>query len=618
MSTPTPTDDAKQPELELLTPERGAKLIADRTGGNPDDAVYRQISAALGGVMTAITLAAAHLAEGHVGGVGELLRLIENHQASENPFADLVLSSAEKNPNLEKAFSLSYAVLDSDLRRRFRALGVLPSRSAFDVTLAAALWQETAVENVREPLETLARMVVIGLLPEIATSSGQEPPKFYTLDPLLAPYARALLIREQELDATFIRYADHITAQAAQFSEQPAENWAPFEWYLALHLVPVGDGLMRRFRSMAQPDGELARRASNFAANVAPYLLKRRAGLRIEWLEMGLTAARAAADQEREALFLSEIGLNRIVIGSWRDALGYFEQALPIYAAIGDPIGQAKTLNNLGSIWIALDEPHKAPGFHEQALQSYREAGDRAKEAKTLLRLGQARLGLGEIAQAQACFEQALPIFQSIDDNGQRIYTLNCIGMTWKHLSEPQKALASFEQALYLSQTEDSTSQRALSANNIGMTLSDLGEKRKGLQFVEEALTLYRAMADKSGEAMALGNLGKIWNDLGEKHKALEYHRQAVPLYRLLGNHALELALMVNVATTLWELGELEKALQYAQNALAVLKANNLPNKSGGLTAAQIEGFIERIRREGRRRTTGFASLLNVFRPRKK
>ncbi|NJL54764.1 hypothetical protein HC928_05890 [bacterium] len=106
--------------LNLLSQAEGAELIARQAGGDAHDPTYRQIVQALGGHTLAITLAGARIRKKGTAYATKILAGLEN---SADPFANLNVDKEDKDLNLGKSLAQSLALLDDDLRRRFRLLG---------------------------------------------------------------------------------------------------------------------------------------------------------------------------------------------------------------------------------------------------------------------------------------------------------------------------------------------------------------------------------------------------------------------------------------------------------------------------------------------------------------
>jgi tetratricopeptide (TPR) repeat protein len=51
-----------------------------------------------------------------------------------------------------------------------------------------------------------------------------------------------------------------------------------------------------------------------------------------------------------------------------RQAIAKWEEALPLYRAVGDKAGEAVTLYNVGGVYSALGEKQKALDYYNQSL----------------------------------------------------------------------------------------------------------------------------------------------------------------------------------------------------------------------------------------------------------
>ncbi len=515
--------------LNVLTDEEGAALIATETGAPPDDPRLMRISAALGGHTLAITLAAARLKKR---GLGYTETILKGLEGAGEPFADLAVHPDDKDLNLAKSLGQSLDMLDDDLRRRFRALGIFPIESTWDGAAAAAVWGDDDPGAADRALEALLDASLLQ-----GTDERAEAPR-YGQHRLLRAYARALLEREGEAEAVFGRYADVVTRQAAAFNELPLEAWATLDPLLP-HVDAVGEALVARWRGTDAPDDALTQRASDFAYAVSPYVANRRLlidtargrELRgLAWLEAGLEASKKGADNEREAFLATGVGTSWSAMGEQREALKHYEQALSVYRIVGDREGEAMTLNNIGAAWSALGEKRKALNFYEQALPLNRAVGDRGGEAMTLNNIGFTWGALGENRKALIFYEQALPVFRAVGYQVGEAMTLNNIGGVWSDLGETRKALEFYEQALPVFRAVGDRGREAATLNNIGLAWDALGEKRVALEFYQQALTLRCAVGDRGGEAVTCYNIGTIYESLGDLDHAVEYLERCVAL----------------------------------------------------------------------------------------
>jgi tetratricopeptide (TPR) repeat protein len=109
---------------------------------------------------------------------------------------------------------------------------------------------------------------------------------------------------------------------------------------------------------------------------------------------------------------------------SLRQAIAKFEEALPLYRAVGDTRKEAVTLNNIGYIYSALGENQKALDYYNQSLPLIRATGGKAGEAVTLNNIGAIYNASGEKQKALEYLNQALPLSRTTGDKATEAVTL--------------------------------------------------------------------------------------------------------------------------------------------------------------------------------------------------
>ena len=119
------------------------------------------------------------------------------------------------------------------------------------------------------------------------------------------------------------------------------------------------------------------------------------------------------ADKERLATLVS-LGNSHYDKADFRQARGYFEQALALARKIGEREVESTALNNLGLAWKSLGDSKKAIGYYEKALSIDKEIyGERHPSvAIRLSNLGSAWKSLGDSKKAIEYFRQAYDIFE--------------------------------------------------------------------------------------------------------------------------------------------------------------------------------------------------------------
>jgi CHAT domain-containing protein/Flp pilus assembly protein TadD len=289
--------------------------------------------------------------------------------------------------------------------------------------------------------------------------------------------------------------------------------------------------------------------------------------------EEALPLYRAVGDSRSEAFTLGYIGYIYDALGEKQKALEFYNQSLPLSHATGDKAGEAVTLNNIGKVYSDLGQKQKALEFYNQSLPLSRATGDKAGEAVTLNNIGRVYDALGEKQKALEFYNQSLPIFRAMGYKAGEAATLFGIGRVYDALGEKQKALEFYNQSLPLSRATGDNAGEAVTLNNIGAVYDALGEKQKALEFYNQSLLLKRATGDKAGEATTLNNIGRVYSDLGQKQKALEFYNQSLPLSRATGDNAGEAVTLNNIGAVYDTLGQKQKALEFYNQSLPLSRA---------------------------------------------
>jgi CHAT domain-containing protein/Flp pilus assembly protein TadD len=282
---------------------------------------------------------------------------------------------------------------------------------------------------------------------------------------------------------------------------------------------------------------------------------------------------RAVGDKAREALILNNIGLVYDDLGETQKALDSYNQSLPLARAVSDKATEAVILSNIGAVYDALGERQKALDSYNQSLPLFRAVDNKAGEARTLSNIGLVYSALGEKQKALDFYNQSLLLKRALDNKASEAITLNNIGRVYDDLGQKQKALDSYNQSLPLFRAVDNKAGEAVTLNNIGAVYDALGEKQKALDFYNQSLPLFRAVGDRAGQASTLNNIGLVYDDLGQKQTALEYYNQSLPLFREVSDRTGQARTLNNIGRVYDALGEKQKALDYYNQSLPLRQA---------------------------------------------
>jgi len=386
-------------------------------------------------------------------------------------------TTAETKPLIDREKSLAFsleqrveALKETDRRlnknwlRRFGELGVLPAETAFDWTLAAAVWGDP-MQNpdlTDSTLEALYHHAILARDPRTG--------RYYVYPGV---YAHVPSQSAAGLETARDRYRAYVINLAEQFQYLPlrAQNALVPDWS---HLQFVGHDLAKSVEKLlgnleplaeAEPaslpapgeltevDRHLLVTASDFAAAIRRYVaIHRNIGESGRlWLKLGLVSARMLHQQYRIALFLNDLGAWHIWRSQYQVGRCYLEQALTIRREMGDRAGEGETLNNLGSSCMLARQPEQALELLEQALVIMREDSDRTGEATTLLNLAAVYSSMKQPERSRELLEQALAISREIGQRANEALILMNLGwLLHNDLRHAADGISSVQQAAHI------------------------------------------------------------------------------------------------------------------------------------------------------------------------
>ena len=105
---------------------------------------------------------------------------------------------------------------------------------------------------------------------------------------------------------------------------------------------------------------------------------------------------------------LKSLGVVHIMLGQFKEAKAYFEQALKLHRELRNRRGVGNMLNSLGETARLSGNYRDAVRCYEEALVITREIGDRGNEMTYLSNLGGARIGLKDYAAAESDLREVI------------------------------------------------------------------------------------------------------------------------------------------------------------------------------------------------------------------
>lgn len=214
----------------------------------------------------------------------------------------------------------------------------------------------------------------------------------------------------------------------------------------------------------------------------------------------------------------------------YTEALGLFEEALPVFRQYTDRNNQVKCLFNLGKIAVAENDQKKAMTYYMEALRLAEEWQLEKEKALIYSNVGAMYFSVGELEKATEYFAKAQPVYKQLNDRGLLAGSYQQTGTAYillKRYSEAKEFLIKsgdlFRDLGYKSQ--------------LSHVLNSLGVLAKNQKKYGEALLHYKEIYDYAVEARdtlwqvtALINLGSLYISLQNYKKATDVTRKALEL----------------------------------------------------------------------------------------
>ena len=404
----------------------------------------------------------------------------------------------------DAVFGMSLQQLDTDQRRMFRLLGVLPGAD-FDAAVAGAL-------AGLPPDAVLEELVDAHLVQELS-------PGRYRLHDLIRRYAADLAADEEPLpDAAVRRVLDHYLAQAVAHDRTLPSPHRP--------QPSPGDPA----KAMAWFDLEYVNLIACFDAAV----------------RLGADEVVAELPQTLRVWFFRHRGTD--------DQTRLLDAAAAAAGRLGRDQQRASLLADLGFAHATAGRLTEALATYELAEQS-RPADDDLAAGLTL-RTGFVHRDLGDLEAAQAHFRRARELFEKIGHRGGQSQALAFDGWVTLHLGRHSEAVDLARASLALA----AGPARVTGLVTLGVALAS-EDPEESLRTLRDALGLAEQNDLRHNQAWCHNYLGVALRVMGRPEEAIEHHRRAFELLEPLAEVQMEIDFLHTYAETCRAAGRHDEAL---------------------------------------------------------
>jgi predicted ATPase/DNA-binding CsgD family transcriptional regulator len=257
-----------------------------------------------------------------------------------------------------------------------------------------------------------------------------------------------------------------------------------------------------------------------------------------------LDLARAAHDQQAEWQTLLDLGL-LWASRNYAQTGVYYQQALNLARAMGDPAVVAHSLNQIGNWHVNIEQPGNALRLHEEALAVFERLADQHGIAETLDLLGMAYSQAGEAYRAANAYGHAIRLFRILDDRfglASALTTVALLGGSYFNDTIVPAApdYTTFEQAgresLQIARDIDWRAGQAYALFVLSGLAGIHGAYAYALECAHTSLATAEAIEHRQWMAAAHGMLGGLYHDLLALPAARQHCEQALALAQAAGS----------------------------------------------------------------------------------
>ncbi len=280
-------------------------------------------------------------------------------------------------------------------------------------------------------------------------------------------------------------------------------------------------------------------------------------------------------DLPAKASVLNLIGRSYYVLGDYKQALDFHNQALEMTRAGGDQFQEAETQESISRTYRVQSENSKAFDHVNQALSLWQLLRDRRGELEALINAGRICYDLADQHKALFYYEQALKLSQHLADQSAELSSLNGMALSYYVLGDNDEAADHWKQALAITVKTGNRGMEANILGKLGAAYGALADQKTALSYLNRAIELARERGDKIDEAGSLQTMGRLYRAAGEPRKSIEYLDQSLVVLQDVNSPTSFARAHYNLGKAYTDLGEYEKALDYLNRALEVWKSRN-------------------------------------------
>lgn len=230
----------------------------------------------------------------------------------------------------------------------------------------------------------------------------------------------------------------------------------------------------------------------------------------LAYLDRGTALAQDRDNPQREGEMLIILGDLQMDLERYEGAEAAYREAIAALRPVEAWLDIGLTLEKLGGVYLKLQRPEEALGVWQQALPIFEHQGRTDLVRKVLNRLGDVRQRQALWEQAHSYYLRALEAAQTLEDPWAQFVQLSKLGYLMEIGGNPAGATIYYRRALHLAFGLDDVEQLARTLMALGrMLIDDTAQLNRALQLLEAA----NALLPDDSEAQRLLRRAKTRHD---------------------------------------------------------------------------------------------------------
>ncbi len=281
------------------------------------------------------------------------------------------------------------------------------------------------------------------------------------------------------------------------------------------------------------------------------------------------------------AFVLKNLGNVSIELGKKREAIGYLEQALPLYRKANAWADQFEILAGLCTAAYSIGQTKKANEYAGETLKLTTANPSLEAEPTAHMALAATYVLSGDLKRGLAEYDRALDLLHQQGDPTAEAMVLNNLGLINLNRGDLTAALDHFSRSLKLSEEAKNERSEAYAISNIGGVYFHRGEPVSALQHYERALALARRTKDRRLEAAVLSSIAAVSPPTNSPEYTVKVLKEAAEVFKEMGEPAFESESIISLADAYTALGRPQSGLDALRSALESRREADDPRREG-------------------------------------